>query len=62
MSEAKSSKSSGIPKPANIECKDLEEYLKSRPPEVLERLYNFPAICLAVYRYIILVFLVAFCK
>uniref|UniRef100_A0A336K8B7 General transcription factor IIH subunit 4 n=1 Tax=Culicoides sonorensis TaxID=179676 RepID=A0A336K8B7_CULSO len=50
MSEAKSSKSGGIPKPANIECKNLQEYLKSRPPEVLEKLYNYPAICLAVYR------------
>ena len=37
-------------KPTNLECKNLEEYLKSRPPEVLERLYNYPAICLAVYR------------
>lgn len=50
MSEAKSSKSGGIPKPANIECKNLQEYLKSRPSEVLEKLYNYPAICLAVYR------------
>uniref|UniRef100_A0A4Y0BGE2 General transcription factor IIH subunit 4 n=1 Tax=Anopheles funestus TaxID=62324 RepID=A0A4Y0BGE2_ANOFN len=60
MSEVKSSQSNSgtskgtssslITKPANLECKDLEEYLKSRPPEVLEKLYNYPAICLAVYR------------
>lgn len=51
--EAKSSKSttsSLISKPANLECKNLEEYLKSRPPDALEKLYNYPAICLAVYR------------
>ncbi|XP_058128708.1 general transcription factor IIH subunit 4 [Anopheles ziemanni] len=51
MSKSSSSSSSSlITKPANLECKDLEEYLKSRPPEVLEKLYNYPAICLAVYR------------
>ncbi|XP_055531849.1 general transcription factor IIH subunit 4 [Wyeomyia smithii] len=52
MSEAKYSKGSAslITKPANLECKNLEEYLKSRPPDALEKLYNYPAICLAVYR------------
>uniref|UniRef100_A0A6M2DRY9 General transcription factor IIH subunit 4 n=1 Tax=Xenopsylla cheopis TaxID=163159 RepID=A0A6M2DRY9_XENCH len=37
-------------KQATLECKDLHAYLKSRPPELLEKLYNHPAICLAVYR------------
>lgn len=39
-----------LAKPVNLECKDLQEYLKSRTLEVLERLYDYPAICLAVYR------------
>lgn len=47
---SKSTASSLITKPANLECKNLEEYLKSRPPDALEKLYNYPAICLAVYR------------
>lgn len=34
----------------NLECKNLYEYLKTLPKNVLERLYNHPAICLAVYR------------
>ncbi|KAL1493900.1 hypothetical protein ABEB36_009582 [Hypothenemus hampei] len=34
----------------NLECKNLYEYLKTQPQIVLERLYNHPAICLAVYR------------
>lgn len=42
--------SSILQKPANLECKDLNEYLKSQPPDVMERLYNYPTICLAVYR------------
>ncbi|KAG8039152.1 hypothetical protein G9C98_003459 [Cotesia typhae] len=33
-----------------LECKDLHEYLKSRPPEILNRLYHNPPICLAVFR------------
>ncbi|XP_050512211.1 general transcription factor IIH subunit 4 [Diabrotica virgifera virgifera] len=37
-------------KQSNLECKNLYDYLKSRPPNVLERLYNHPTICLAVYR------------
>lgn len=36
--------------PSNLECKNLYEYLKTRTPEVLEKLYNHPTICLAVYR------------
>lgn len=35
---------------ANLECKNLYDYLKTRPPQVLEKLYNHPTICLAVYR------------
>ncbi|ERL92616.1 general transcription factor IIH subunit 4 [Dendroctonus ponderosae] len=34
----------------NLECKNLYEYLKNQPQNVLDRLYNHPAICLAVYR------------
>lgn len=39
-----------LTKPVNLECKDLHGYLKSRPLDVLERLYDYPTICLAVYR------------
>ena len=35
---------------SNLECKNLYDYLKTRPHNVLERLYNHPTICLAVYR------------
>lgn len=49
MSEAKTSKPV-IPKPENLECKDLQEYLRTRPTEILEKLFNFPTICLAAYR------------
>nr|XP_022910946.1 general transcription factor IIH subunit 4 [Onthophagus taurus] len=34
----------------NLECKNLYDYLKTRPSNLLDRLYNHPAICLAVYR------------
>ncbi|KAJ8962835.1 hypothetical protein NQ318_001235 [Aromia moschata] len=34
----------------NLECKNLYDYLKTRPPNILEKLYNHPTICLAVYR------------
>ncbi|XP_072393866.1 general transcription factor IIH subunit 4 [Diabrotica undecimpunctata] len=37
-------------KQSNLECKNLYDYLKSRPSNVLEKLYNHPTICLAVYR------------
>lgn len=33
-----------------LQCKNLHEYLKELSPEVLDRLYNHPATCLAVYR------------
>ncbi|XP_067643795.1 general transcription factor IIH subunit 4 [Eurosta solidaginis] len=57
MSEAKSGRSGPttstyalIPKPANLQCMDLQQYLRTRTPETLEKLYNYPTICLAVYR------------
>lgn len=34
----------------HLECKNLHEYLKSQPAQVITKLYEFPAICLAVYR------------
>lgn len=34
----------------NLECKNLSDYLKSQPAQVITKLYEFPAICLAVYR------------
>ncbi|KAJ6634770.1 General transcription factor IIH subunit 4 [Pseudolycoriella hygida] len=39
-----------LQKPVKLECKDLYEYLKTRSADVLERLYDYPTICLAVYR------------
>ncbi|KAK5649148.1 hypothetical protein RI129_004040 [Pyrocoelia pectoralis] len=36
--------------PTNLECKNLYDYLTTRPQNVLEKLYNRPTICLAVYR------------
>lgn len=52
---AAGSSSSGISaltqSPANLECKDFQEYLRTRQtPETLEKLYNYPPICLAVFR------------
>lgn len=35
---------------SNLECKNLYDYLKTRPQNILEKLYNHPTICLAVYR------------
>lgn len=37
-------------KPTNLECKNLYDYLKTRPQNILDKLYNHPTICLAVYR------------
>lgn len=37
-------------KPVNLECLDLQEYLKTKPIAVIESLYSYPSICLAVYR------------
>lgn len=47
---AKGSSKPILLQPVNLQCKNLHDYLKTRPPELLERLYNHPAICLAVYR------------
>ena len=33
-----------------LQCKNLHDYLKSQTPEVLDRLYHNPPICLAVFR------------
>lgn len=37
-------------KPVDLECIDLQRYLKSKPSSIIESLYNHPSICLAVYR------------
>lgn len=37
-------------KQENLECIGLQEYLKSKPTNVIESLYNHPSICLAIYR------------
>lgn len=34
-----------------LQCKNLHEYLRELSPEILDRLYNHPATCLAVYRF-----------
>ncbi|KAK9526381.1 hypothetical protein VZT92_015082 [Zoarces viviparus] len=33
-----------------LQCKNLHEYLRELSPDILDRLYNHPATCLAVYR------------
>lgn len=52
MNKGESSKSTktSLTSPSTLQCKDLHEYLKTRPPHFLETLYNYPTICLAVYR------------
>ncbi|XP_041984335.1 general transcription factor IIH subunit 4 [Aricia agestis] len=51
MSESSKSKTSSSINPApTLQCKNLHEYLKSRSAQFLETLYNYPTICLAVYR------------
>ncbi|KAJ3650249.1 hypothetical protein Zmor_021947 [Zophobas morio] len=45
-----SSQNSLVVKPINLECKNLYDYLKTRSRSTLEKLYNHPTICLAVYR------------
>lgn len=37
-------------KPVDLECVDLQKYLRSKASAVIETLYNHPSICLAVYR------------
>ena len=34
----------------HLQCRDLHQYLGSLPSGILDRLYNHPAICLAVFR------------
>lgn len=34
-----------------LQCKNLHQYLRELSPDLLDRLYNHPATCLAVYRY-----------
>lgn len=41
---------SELNKPIDLECIDLQKYIKSKPTAVIESLYNYPSICLAVYR------------
>lgn len=45
-----SKKTSPVKSVVHLECKNLHEYLKSQPAQVITKLYEFPAICLAVYR------------
>uniref|UniRef100_A0A8D9DV28 General transcription factor IIH subunit 4 n=1 Tax=Cacopsylla melanoneura TaxID=428564 RepID=A0A8D9DV28_9HEMI len=47
---ASTGKSIKAPKSKTLRCKTLHEYLKSLSPNVLDRLYNHPSTCLAVYR------------
>jgi transcription initiation factor TFIIH subunit 4 len=47
MSTKKSSASNNV---VHLECKNLHEYIKSQPPQVIMKLFEFPAICLAVFR------------
>ncbi|XP_017781706.1 PREDICTED: general transcription factor IIH subunit 4 [Nicrophorus vespilloides] len=47
---AESSTNVTLIQPSNLECKNLYDYLKTRSSAVLEKLYNHPTICLAVYR------------
>lgn len=37
-------------RPNSLQCKNLQEYLKSRSPDTLNKLYHKPPICLAVFR------------
>ncbi|XP_029157028.1 general transcription factor IIH subunit 4 [Nylanderia fulva] len=37
-------------RPNTLQCKNLYEYLKSRTPDTLNKLYHKPPICLAVFR------------
>lgn len=39
-----------LSKPVDLECIDLQRYLKSKTSTVIESFYNHPSICLAVYR------------
>ena len=41
------------PQKKTLECKNLHHYLKTLPSDVLDQLYNHPATCLAVFRYLL---------
>lgn len=45
-----SKKAASLNSVVHLECKNLHDYLKSQPASVITKLYEFPAICLAVYR------------
>lgn len=36
--------------PTNLRCQDLYAYMKTQQDDMLEKFYNYPTICLAVYR------------
>jgi transcription initiation factor TFIIH subunit 4 len=46
MSSKKNTSTSSV---VHLECKNLHEYLKSQTNQI-SKLYEYPAICLAVYR------------
>lgn len=50
LSKIKMDPKSELTKPVDLECVDLQRYLKSKPSNIIESLYNHPSICLAVYR------------
>jgi len=39
-----------------LQCKNLHEYLKTLPTEILDIFYNHPTTCLAVYRWVCVIF------
>nr|CAD7402489.1 unnamed protein product [Timema cristinae] len=47
---SKSTSSSLVLQSKNLLCKNLHDYLKLLPADVLNKLYNHPATCLAVFR------------
>ncbi|XP_063225175.1 general transcription factor IIH subunit 4 isoform X2 [Bacillus rossius redtenbacheri] len=49
-SSSKQVKTAPILKTKNLQCKNLHDYLKTLPSDILDKLYNHPATCLAVYR------------
>lgn len=44
------SKSSENLDTVDLHCPTLQEYLLAKPVELLEKLYEYPSICMAVYR------------
>lgn len=35
---------------SNLKCQDLYAYMKTQQEDMLEKFYNYPTICLAIYR------------